>query len=111
LIGCRYSLRDLTEKDSILQVELGNNAKYAIKGVGTTSFQRDYGDSLHMRDVSFVPRLRKNILSISALEDRGYEVAFVDGQVLVWPKGSSIDSSGVIGVQEGGFYILSGCPL
>jgi hypothetical protein len=36
-------------------VELGNNAKYAVKGVGTTSFQLESGDSLHMRDVLFVP--------------------------------------------------------
>jgi hypothetical protein len=46
-----------------------------------------------MRDVLFVIGLRKNILSISALEDRGYIVPFVYGQVLVWPKGSSIDSA------------------
>jgi hypothetical protein len=51
----QYSLRYLIEKDSTLQVELGNNAKYAVKDVGTTSFQLESGDSLHMRDVSFVP--------------------------------------------------------
>ena len=62
-------------------MELGDNAKYAVKGIGTTSFQLESGDSLHMRDVLFVPEL-KNLLSISALEDRGYRVAFVDGQVL-----------------------------
>jgi hypothetical protein len=81
-----------------------------VKGVGTTSFQLESRDSLHMRDVLFVPGLKKNLLSISALEDRGYKVAFVDGQVLVWPKGSSIDSTGVIGVREGGLYRLLGCP-
>jgi hypothetical protein len=46
-----------------------------------------------MRYVLFVPGLKKNRLSISTLEDRGYKVAFVDGQVLVWPKGLSIDST------------------
>jgi len=35
-------------------------------------------------------------------------VAFVDGQVRAWPKGSSIDSAGVIGVREGGLYRLMG---
>jgi hypothetical protein len=67
----RDSLRDLTEKDSTLQVELGDNAKYVVKAVGTTSFQLESGDSLHMRDVLFVPGLKKNMLSISTLEDRG----------------------------------------
>jgi hypothetical protein len=43
-------------------------------------------------------------------EDRSYRVAFVDGQVLVWPKSSSIDSARVIGIQEGGLYRLSRHP-
>ena len=64
MTGYRDSLRDLTEKDSALQVELGDNAKYAVKGVGTTSFQLEAGNSLHMNDVLFVPGLRKNLLSI-----------------------------------------------
>ena len=50
----------------------------------------------------FVLGLKKNFLSISTLEYRGYKVAFMDGQVLVCPKGSSIDSKGVIVVREGG---------
>jgi hypothetical protein len=34
----------------------------------------------------------------------------VDGQVLVWPKSSSIDSARVIRVREGVLYRLSGRP-
>jgi hypothetical protein len=45
-----------------------------------------------MSDVLYVRRLKKNLLSISAIEDRGYAVAFSDGQVLAWPRGSCIDS-------------------
>ena len=55
-----------------------------------------------MKDVLIVPRMKKNLPSISSLEDRGYRVAFVDGQDFVWTKGSRIHSIGVIGVQEGG---------
>jgi hypothetical protein len=77
-------------------VELGDNAKYAVKGVGTTSFQIEYGNSLHMKDVLFVSGLRKNLISISTLEDRGYRVAFVDGGFRVWPKDSNIDTTKVI---------------
>ena len=35
-------------------------------------------------------------------------VAFVDGQVLMWPKGKTIDDAVVIGEQEGGLYKLKG---
>ena len=52
--------------------------------------------------------LKKNLLSISSLEDKGFRVAFVDGQVLLWPKISSIDSTTMIGVLEGGLYKLKG---
>ena len=43
------------------------------------------------------------------MEDKGYRVAFVDGQVLVWPNDSNIDVAEVIGVREGGLYKLSRC--
>ena len=37
-------------------------------------------------------------------------VAFVDGQVLMWPKGKTIDDAVVIGEKEGGLYKLKGQP-
>ena len=37
-------------------------------------------------------------------------VAFVDGQVLMWPRGKTIDDPIVIGEQEGGLYKLKGHP-
>ena len=55
-----------------------------------------------MKDVFFVPGLKKNLLSISTLDAKGMRVSFVDGQVLMWPKGKTIDDAVVIGEQEGG---------
>jgi hypothetical protein len=86
-------------EDSGLQVELGDNAMYAIKGVGTASFQLESGKPIGMGDMLYVPRLKKNLLSISVMQDRGYAIAFSGGQVLAWSRGSSIDSAGVIGVS------------
>jgi hypothetical protein len=100
----------LLEENSGLQVELGDNAKYAVKGVGTTSFQLESRKPLRMSDVLYVPGLKKNLLSISAMEDRGYAVAFVDGQVLAWTRGSSFDSAEVIGARDGSLYRLIGQP-
>ena len=34
----------------------------------------------------------------------------MDGQVLMWPKGKTIDDVIVIGVKEGGLYKLKGNP-
>ena len=61
-----------------------------------------------MKDVLYVPRLKKNLFSISGLEKKGFRVAFVDGQVLMWPRGKTINDAVVIGVEEGGLYKLKG---
>ena len=63
-----------------------------------------------MKDVLYVPGLKKNLLSISGLEKKGFRVAFVDGQVLIWPRGKTINDVVVIGVEEGGMYKLKGSP-
>ena len=55
---------------------------------------------MKMKDVLFVPGLKKNLLSISALDAKGMRVAFVDGQVLMRPRGKTIDDAIVIGEQE-----------
>ena len=50
-----------------------------------------------MKDVLFVPRLKKNLLSIYALDAKGMRVAFLDDQVLMRPKGNTFDNEIVIG--------------
>ena len=52
-----------------------------------------------MKYVLFVHGLKKNLLSISALDAKGMRVSFVDGQVLMWPKGKSFDDAVLIGEQ------------
>ena len=54
--------------------------------------------------------LNKNLLSIFALDAKGIRVAFVDGRVLMWPKGKTIYYAIVIGEKEGGLYKLKGQP-
>ena len=61
-----------------------------------------------MIDMLYVPRLKKNLLSISALDAKRMKVAFVDGQVLMWPKGKTIDDATVIGEEDRGLYKLKG---
>ena len=61
-----------------------------------------------MKDFFFVPGLKKNLLSISALDAKGIRVAFVDGKVLMWLKVNTIDDVVVIGEQDAGLYKLKG---
>ena len=41
-------------------------------------------------------------------QESGMQVAFIDGQVIIWPRGKTIDDMVVIGEQEGGLYKLKG---
>ena len=62
-----------------------------------------------MKDIFFVPGLKKNLLSISTLDAKGTRVTFVDGQVLMWPRGKTIDDAIVIG-EQGRLYKLNEHP-
>jgi hypothetical protein len=55
MIGYREPLTDLVEKESRLHVVLGDNAKYTVKGVGTSSFQLDSDIPLQLSEVLYVP--------------------------------------------------------
>ena len=61
-----------------------------------------------MQDVLYVPGLKKNILSIFSLYGKGIRIAFDDGQVVMWPKGNTIDDATMIGEEDGGLYKLKG---
>ena len=49
-------------------MKLGDDYQYPIKGSGESSYKLDYGKSMKMKDVLFVPGLKNNILSISVLD-------------------------------------------
>jgi hypothetical protein len=108
MTGYPNSLSNLIKKDSLHKVKLGDDYQYPIKGVGEASFKLDSSKLMKVKDVLLVPGLRKNLLSISALGEKGFIILFVDGEVLMWPKGESFNDAIVIRVQEGGLYKLKG---
>ena len=63
---------------------------------------------MKMKEVIYVPGLKKNLLSISTLDNKGYRVSFIDGQVFMWSKGKTIEYGVVIGEEKGGLYKLKG---
>ena len=75
------------------QVELGDDTTYEIEGVGSTSLQLDSGKVLHIDDIIYVLGLKKNLLSVAGLEDKGYRVLFMDKKVLLWAKNEKLSST------------------
>jgi hypothetical protein len=83
----------LKKQDSRVQVYLGDDVKYLVARVGSIPFQLESGNYLNFEDVLFVPRLRKNLLSISVMEDEVFAVEFKNQQVLIRIKDSSPNAS------------------
>ena len=106
--GYKETFTDLVMKDSSRKVRLGDDRPCSIKGKGTTSYKLISSRQLKMEDVLFVPELKRNLLTISRLEKKGFKVAFANGEVLIWPKGKTIEDADVIGIHEDGLYKLIG---
>ena len=104
MTGYKENLSKVVEKESHLHVVLGYDANYNVKGFGSTSLQLESNNLLHLNDVLYVPGMKTNLVSIFALEDKGYRVTFADGNVLALHKNSSISTTKVIGVRDESLY-------
>ena len=108
MTGFKESFGNLSRHNSPHKVKLGDDYQYPIKGSGESSFKLDSGKSIKMKDVLFVPGLKKNLLSTSTLDAKGMSVAFIDGQVIMWPRGKTIDDAIVIGESRRRFIQVEG---
>ena len=75
----KKNLSRIEEKNSPQKVSLGDYYQHPIKCFGESSYKLDYGTSMKMKEVLYVPGLKKNLLSISTLDKKGYRVSFIDG--------------------------------
>ena len=98
------------EKSSPQKVSLGDDYQYPIKSIGESSYKLDSRTFMKMKEVLYVPGLKKNLLSILALDKKGYRVDFIDEHVLMLSKGKTLEDVIVIGEEEGGLYKLKGYP-
>jgi hypothetical protein len=102
----REHLTNLVEKESHLDVVLGDNVRYTVKAVGSSTFQLYSDIPLQLSEVLYVPRMKRNLVYVSTLEDKGCKVTFSEGKFLAWHKNSHMDYAWVIGVRETNLYRL-----
>ena len=81
MTGFKESLSRHEQKESPHKVMLEYDSQYPIKGLGEPSYKLDSGNPMKMKDVLYVPGLKKNLLSISALDKKGFRVSFVDRKI------------------------------
>lgn len=75
--GYREVLSNLVERETNWKIILGDNSTYLVKGFGSVTFHLDYGEIVHLHDVMYVLGLKKNLVSIYVLEDKGMRVAYI----------------------------------
>eukprot|EP00253_Pinus_taeda_P015814 PITA_15814 len=76
MTGKKELFSDLEEKDLQMHIKMGDNGKHSVSGLGTIASKREHGTPLTLENVMYLPGLKKNLVSIAILEDRGYDVIF-----------------------------------
>ena len=81
MTGDKELFSDLEEKDLQMHIEMGDNGRYSATGIGTITFERESGKPFLLKDVMHVLGLKKNLVSVAMLEDRGYDVVLNDENI------------------------------
>jgi len=70
MLGDNNLFNTLEEKDLQMQIEMGDDGKYHVLVEGTILFQMEHGAPLTLTDIKYVPGLKKNLLSVTMLENQ-----------------------------------------
>jgi hypothetical protein len=92
ITGIREHFSDLRDTEVRIDISLGDNRIVTVAGIGTVSFRSENLPPISFTDVLFIPEMKKTLISVSTLQDRGFEVSFSGIKVLIYPRGCSIDS-------------------
>jgi len=68
------------------KVKLGDDAECDVRGIGNVHIEklvRGTWENATIRNVFFVPKIKKNLLSVGILTSGGYEVSFKDNRVVL----------------------------
>jgi hypothetical protein len=104
MTGDKESFIYLEEKDLRMHIEMGDDGKYNATGIGTITFQRELGKPFQLKNVMHVPGLKKNLVSVAMLEDRGYDVVFSSGVAYLRQKATGQVKN--IGIRVKNLYML-----
>lgn len=88
------------------EATIGDDSTHSVKGIGTYTIKLKSGNLIQLSRVLYVLGIKRNLISISILEDDGFRIAFMGGKVLAWPKNSTIKMALTIGVRQGLLYEL-----
>ncbi|KAH9706402.1 hypothetical protein KPL70_012195 [Citrus sinensis] len=85
-------------------VVMGNDQPFRTMGIGTVQLKIFDGMVRELKEVRFVPALKKNLISVGALEAKGYKVTIEDG-TMKFTHGAMVILQGV---RRHNLYYLKG---
>ena len=106
MTGAREMFSELSQTETDVEDVLGDDSAVRFVGHGTITFQRESMSPMVLRDVLYVPGLKKNLVSVSMIKDQGLQVSFLDGHMHMFPKTVGPSASVTIGVRCGKLYRL-----
>jgi hypothetical protein len=80
MTGDKEFFSDLEERDLKIHIKMGDDGRYSATEIGSINFQKDLGKPFQLKNVMHVPGLKKNLVAVAMLEDRGYDVVFSGGK-------------------------------
>ena len=69
-----------------MHTEMGDDGWYSAIEIGTITFHRESGKPFQLKYVMHVLGLKKNLVSVAMLEDKGYDVVLSDGKAFLRHK-------------------------
>lgn len=67
MTGDKNLFSALEEKDLKMCIEMGDDGRYSVLGVGMVAFHMEHGSPITLTDVKYVPGLKKNLVSFMML--------------------------------------------
>eukprot|EP00253_Pinus_taeda_P005652 PITA_05652 len=109
MTGDRDLFSDLDEKDLGVHIEMGDDGRYNATSISTISFERESGKRFVLKEMMHVLGLKKNLISVATLEDKGYGVVLCEGKAFLRSK--TTRETRKIGVRVKNLYQLhvDGC--
>ena len=98
MTGDQDLFTDLDEKDLGAHIKMGDDGRYSATRISTISFDRESGKPFKLKEVMHVPGLKKNLISVAMLEDKGYDVVFSEGKAFLRSKATGRPETRRIGV-------------
>jgi len=111
MIGMRSIFLTFSKINTNCYVGYGTNTGQAIRGFGYVRFQLESGGFLGIEHMLYAPDLKVNLLSVVAFKDERYAIAFQDGEVLVYSREATQDTTIVLSIWKVRLYRLLRRPI